>query len=113
MAEGGLPDTHNLTEFQENIQAQHEEIAVLQSIFDGDEERLRVLDSAESSDDNQDNNSSHQDIKMYIPVKVPENMHVEVYLPLETSEETEVVNVNKDHVNGKQAFGLERSESGM
>jgi hypothetical protein len=26
MAVGGIPDIHNLTEFQENIQAQYEEV---------------------------------------------------------------------------------------
>ena len=41
---------------------------------------------------------------MYIPVKVPEKMHVDVYLPVEISGDSEV--------DMKEAHRFTRSESG-
>lgn len=85
MAVGGVPDIKEFTEFEENLKAQKDEIAILQSILEGDEDQLQILSVADTSDDcyNEENVYKYNMLKICTPVTGQDKIHIEVYVPAE------------------------------
>lgn len=112
MAVGGVPDLSEIASIEENIQAQIEEITVLKSIFEGDDDRLQILDSAKEVQ-NEDLASQNM-LKLYIPVKCADRVHVDVQLPLDDYELPPGATSQETHVEKKTpGVKVARSESGQ
>ncbi|XP_052225373.1 E3 ubiquitin-protein ligase RNF14-like [Dreissena polymorpha] len=104
MAVGGIPECYsNLTEAElhENQQAQNEEIEVLKSIFDGEDEKLDILSQASPGDGSQ---IALTMLKLNVPVFSPNQIHVAVY---------QTIDQNGDSTVNSSGVQLSRSQSGQ
>lgn len=102
MAVGGAPALADLVQESENIQAQNDEITVLQSIFE-EENLLEVLQSSQELGNGEI--PAQNMLKMYVPITCDRKVHVDVQLPVDIAQ-----------VNGFSSpkdLHVARSESGQ